>query len=220
MKLSRETLAILKNFSNINSNLTIKPGNKLATKSVHGSITAEAVVSENFPSEFGIYDLSELLGVLSLFEDPELDFGTKTLTLKEKSNIINYHSADASILTEVKNIKQLPDPDIEFVMTANMLQQMQKSAAILKLVDMAFVGDGKELSVEVCDKTNPTGNTYRAIIGNTDKKFHIFMKVENLKMLPGDYTVGIISKRFCRLSNDSMQLKYYNAVEHDSTFDF
>ena len=114
MKLSRETLSILKNFATINDNLTIKPGNKLVTISAGKNIVADISVTETFETEFGIYDLSEFLGVLSLFENPELVFSPKFVTIKEGKNAIKYFAADTSILTIVPNIKPFPTPDIEF----------------------------------------------------------------------------------------------------------
>ena len=70
MKLSTETISVLKNFSTINANLMVKSGSSLSTMSAMKNIVAKADVTEEFPSDFAIYDLNEFLSALSLFGNP------------------------------------------------------------------------------------------------------------------------------------------------------
>jgi hypothetical protein len=219
MKLSKETSAIFKNFGMINPNLTIKAGNKLTTISPGKNIIAEAVVNENFSADFGIYDLNEFLGAMSLFSDPDLDFQDKFVKIKEGRNGIKYFAASASVLTVVPNIKEFPSADIEFDLNAQMLSQIQRVASILKVNDFSVVGDGSTMAISVGDKSNPTGNTYNSEIGVTDKVFRINFKVENLKMMAGDYVVSIGGKKISRFQATNQQLTYYVAIELDSSFD-
>lgn len=220
MKLSKETLATFKNFSSINSNLTLKPGSKITTISTGKNIIAEATVTETFPNDFGIYDLNEFLGAMSLFTDPDLDFQDKYVTISEGKNNVRYFAANQSILTVVPNIKQFPDVDVSFDLSAQMLSQIQRVASILRVSDFSIVGDGTDLSIEVGDKSNPTSNSYKSEIGVTDKTFRCNIKVENMKMAPGDYTVSIGGKKISQFVNNSQDLKYFVALELDSTFDF
>lgn len=220
MKLSKETLAIFKNYSGINSNLTIKPGNKLTTISAHRNIIAEAVLAEEFPSSFGIYDLNEFLGALSLFEAPELEFEDKYVTIKENKNSIKYFAANPSVLTVVPAMKPFPTPDIEFDLPGQMLNQIQRVASILRVPDFSIVGNGSDVVVTVGDKTNPTGNCFESEIATTDKTFKINVKVENIKVMPGDYHISIGGKKICRFQSSNQQLTYYVAIELDSTFGF
>lgn len=220
MNLSKETLAVFKNFSNINGNLSIKEGNKLTTISAGKNIMAEIVVPETFPIDFGIYDLNEFLGAMSLFENPDLDFTEKFVTIKEGKNGIRYFAANQTVLTPVPAIKQFPTPDIEFDLTSGMLNQIQRVASILRVSDFSVVGDGSVITVNVGDKSNPTGNTFSSEIGVTDKSFSVNFKTENLKMMPGDYLVSIGGKKISRFKATSQQLTYYVAIELDSKFDF
>lgn len=220
MNLSKETLAVFKNFSNINGNLSIKEGNKLTTISAGKNIMAEIVVPETFPIDFGIYDLNEFLGAMSLFENPDLDFTEKYVTIKEGKNGIRYYAANQSVLTPVPTIKQFPTPDIEFDLTGGMLNQIQRVASILRVSDFSVVGDGSVITVNVGDKSNPTGNTFSSEIATTDKSFTVNFKTENLKMMPGDYVVSIGGKKISRFKATGQQLTYYVAIELDSKFDF
>lgn len=220
MKLSKDTLNIIKNFASINSNLTIKGGNKLTTVSPQKNILAEVVLEESFPIDFGIYDLNEFLGAMSLFESPDLEFNDKYVSIKENKNNVKYFAASPGVLTAVPTIKPFPDPDVEFNLSAQMLNQIQRVASILKVADFSVIGDGQNISVSVGDKSNPTGNSFNSEIGETDKNFKVNFKVENLKMLPGDYKVSIGGKKISRFQAHGVNLVYYCAIELDSTFDF
>ena len=83
MKLSNETVTVLKNFSTINQNLVIKAGSKLSTMSAMKNIVASADVQEDFPQDFAIYDLNEFLAALSLFEKIDLDFKDDFVVITE-----------------------------------------------------------------------------------------------------------------------------------------
>jgi hypothetical protein len=219
MKLSKETVGLIKNFAGINSNLLLKSGNKLATISAQKNVMADAVVTETFP-DFGIYDLNEFLGAMSLFEDPELTFNEKWVTIEQGGNSIKYFAADASVLTAPQKAITFPDAEIEFPMSANMLSMIQRTASVLRASDVSIVGDGSTIAVVVGDKKNATGNSYNSAVGATEKKFKVNLKVENLKMIPGDYQVSISSKKISRFKATSSELVYYVAVEADSVFSF
>jgi ribosomal protein L28 len=219
MKLSKETVALIKNFAGINSNLLLKSGNKLATISAQKNVMADATVAETFP-DFGIYDLNEFLGAMSLFEDPELTFSEKFVTIKQGSMSIKYFAADATVLTAPQKAITFPEAEINFTLTAAHLTMIHKTASVLRAADVSIVGDGSKITAVVGDKKNATGNSFSESIGTTDKSFKVNLKVENLKMLPGDYDVSISSKKISRFKSPSSDLVYYVAVEADSTFEF
>ena len=84
--LSQRTLDILKNFSTINSNILVKPGNDITTISPIKNVMSEATVEEDFETEFGIWDLSKFLGTISLFKKPEFEFHEKYVNIRDESN--------------------------------------------------------------------------------------------------------------------------------------
>ena len=219
MQLSKETLSKIKNFAEINQNLLIKNGSTLSTLSAGKTVMADATVPETFKvatNGFGIYDLNEFLGIISLFDNPDLDFSDKYVTISEGKTSIKYFAADPSVLTFPTKALVFPDPEITFNMTSNILQSIRKVAAVLKTSDVSIVGDGSEIKFQVGDKKNATANSYSSVIGQTDKEFVVNLKVDNLKLLPGDYTVSISSKKISRFSNT--ELTYFVAIEADSTF--
>lgn len=219
MKLSKETVALVKNFAGINQNLLLKSGNKLATISSQKNVMADATVTETFP-DFAIYDLNEFLGAMSLFDDPELDFQDKYVSISQGSMKIKFFAADASVLVAPQKAITFPEAEINFNLSAANLNMIHKTASVLRAADVSIVGDGSTVTAVVGDKKNATGNSYSEPVGTTDKTFKVNLKVENLKMLPGDYEVSISSKKISRFKSPSTDLVYYVAVEADSTFDF
>lgn len=218
MKLSKETVAVIKNFAGINSNLLLKSGSKVATISSQKNVMADTTVTETFPSDFGIYDLNEFLGAMSLFEDPELEFSEKFVTIKQGGMSIKYYAAAADVLVAPTKSITFPDAEINFNITASQLDMIRKTAGVLRSEDVSIVGDGSKIAAVVGDKKNSTSNSFNQAVGTTDKRFKVNLKVENLKMIPGDYAVSISSKKISRFKG-SGDLVYYVAVEADSTFD-
>lgn len=220
MKLSKKTVELLKNFASINPNLLIKQGNRLATITVHKNVMSSVTVDDTFPVDFGIYDLNQFLGAVSLFEDPEFDFKATDVRIKQGGSSVKFNAADASVLTTPSKEIVFPDSDIDFDITANSLSMIHKTSSILSGADLSINGNGSKIVATVCDKKNPAQNTYSLDLGTTDKNFNVYLKVENLKMLPGDYTVSISKKKISRFQSTANDLVYYVAVESDTTFDF
>ena len=218
MKISKETNNLLKNYAAINSNLLLKAGNKLSTISTNKTVASSVTVPETFPVEFGIYDLNAFLGALSLFEDPELEFSDKFVTIKEKGNTIKYFAAESSILVAPQKDIVFPSADISFSLSGSMLDTIHRTAGVLKASDLSIIGADGQLTLQVGDKKNVTGNSYETVVGSTDKTFRANIKIENLKMMRSDYTVTISSKRISEFKSDGGDLVYYVAVESDSQF--
>lgn len=219
MKLSKQTLAILKNYATINSHLLIKQGQKLGTISAQKNVMSSVSTTETFPVEFGIYDLNEFLGAMSLFDDPDLEFSDKVVKISQGGNSIRYYAAAAENLTAppAKEIS-LPSEDVKFRLTTDTFGMILKTASVLSSADVSVIGDGSQLKIVVSDKKNSTANAFESVIGETDKTFQANLKVDNLKMVPGDYDVSISSKRISQFKAPNTDLQYFVAVEADSTF--
>jgi hypothetical protein len=218
MKLSKETFNIIKNYASINNNLVIKPGNKLSTIAVGNTIFSYTNVAEVFPLEFAIYDVNELLSVLSLFNDPDLEFTEKYLTLKEGNSSLKYFAAaNTSNLVIPPNKEVDLTSDINFDLPASTLNTIRQTAPVLKVTDISIIGNGETISVAVADKKNATSNNYSVQLGTTTKEFKVNVKVDNIKMLPGDYSVTVANKGI-KFKSKTTDLVYFVAIEADSTF--
>ncbi len=219
MKISKETLAILKNFAGINSNLMIQKGNSLKTISPQRNVFANVSVSEEFDVDFGIYDLNQFLGVVSLFTDPDITFGEKVAVLKEGKTSIKYYAADKSVLLlpPEKTVK-FPSVDAEFTLTGDVISSIMKTSAVLSAPDVSIIGDGSVLKLVVSDLKNSSTNAFEAVIGETDKTFTANLKVDNLKMIVQDYDVQLTSKKLSKWTAKTGDMTVYVALESTSSF--
>jgi hypothetical protein len=221
MKLSKETLSVLKNFATINGNILIKAGDRLSTISAQKNVMASTTVKEHFDSEFGIYDLNEFLGVYSLFaDDPELNFDEKFVTVANGKSKVKYYAADASVLASPTKDALPVDEDVKFDLPRSMYDMIMKTSSVLRSNDISIIGADGKLTVVVADKKNATSNSWDAILGDTDKNFKVNFRIDNFKMLDGDYEVTISKKRISKFASKMNDLTYFIAVEADSTFDF
>ena len=220
MKLSDNALAILKNFAGINNSILVKQGNKLRTISVAKNILAEAEIKEEFPRDFAIYDLNQFLNGLSLHQDPDLDFQEDSyLSIKEGKRRVKYFFADpAVIIAPPEKEIQLPTQDVCFQMDSVTLEKLVKAAAVYQLPDLSAIGEAGVIKLVVRDKKNDTSNEYAIVVGETDQEFSFNFKVENIKIIPGAYDVVVSSKLLSQFTNTQHNLKYYIALEPDSTF--
>ena len=220
MKLSDNALAILKNFAGINNSILVKQGNKLRTISVAKNILAEAEIKEEFPRDFAIYDLNQFLNGLSLHQDPDLDFQQESyLSIKEGKRRVKYFFADPNVIVAPPEKEiQLPTQDVSFQMDSVTLEKLVKAAAVYQLPDLSAIGEAGVIKLVVRDKKNDTSNEYAIVVGETDKEFSFNFKVENIKIIPGAYDVIVSSKLLSQFTNTKHNLKYYIALEPDSTF--
>lgn len=220
MKLSDKTLSILKNFSSINQSILFKKGNKLRTISVMKNILAEVEVDEDFPKDFGIYDLNQFLNGLSLHKTPDLDFeNDQYVVIREGKMRSKYFFADPSVIVvpPEKDIN-LPSEDVCFELSTEQLDKLLKAAAVYQLPDISAVGEAGVVKLVVRDKKNDTSNDFSIVVGETDAEFVFNFKVENIKILPGTYEVVVSQKLLSRFVSKNYDLTYYIALEPDSTF--
>jgi hypothetical protein len=220
MKLTENTINILKNFASINQSIFVKKGSKLRTISVMKNILAEAEISEEFSREFAIYDLNEFLNGLSLHKDPELDFTNEShIVIREGKRKVKYFYADPEVIVSPpeKDI-ELPSLDVCFQLEHSQLDKVIKASAVYKLPDLSVIGDGGEIRLVVRDKKNDTSNEYSIIVGETSNEFTFNFKVENIKIVPGSYDVVISEKLLSKFTSEKYNLTYYIALEPDSTF--
>jgi hypothetical protein len=217
MKINNKTLNILKNFATINPSIIVKPGNILKTISSSKTILARAEVPDTFEYPFAIYNLSQFIGCISMFTDPDLDFDESSVTISDAKNKIVYHYADSSIILAPpdKDIN-IPSVDAEFKISATDIPSVAKALSILELTEIAFVGDGDNIFIQAVDSKNPSSNQYSVKVGATDKVFKAIFKPDNLKMIPDDYIVTLSSKGLSKFTGT--EATYYVAIEATSTF--
>lgn len=221
MKISNETLDILKNFSEINQSIVIKPGKKIKTINSLKNILAHADVEEDFPMEVAIYDLTEFLGLLTSLPDAEVEFKDSHLVVSSAKRKVKYFYADSDYVIKPEKEIDLPECEINFKLTEDFFNNLFKTANILQLHDISLKGCTKSNKIYLCanNQKNDTSADYSEEIGEGVKeKFTIYFKRENLKLLPGDYDVSISSKGVSHFKSAGKNLEYWIALEPNSQY--
>ena len=221
MKISDNTIGILRNFSDINANILFKPGKTLSTMSTMKNIMAQADVEEEFESEFGVYDLPEFLRAIDSFQQPVLKFnGTANLKIQDEKSTLSarYAFADKSTLRYPSKQISMPDKTVTFSLKNSDYESVKKLYTNLSLPDIAFKGEKGKIKLVALDKKNSNSNESSVVVGETDLQFTACVKAENTKIIPGDYDVALSKAKIAHFINKKVKVQYWIALEADSTF--
>ena len=227
MKISQDTLAVLKNFSTINSNLIVRAGDVISTISPTKNIMAEAKVAEDFPIEFGIWDLSKFLATVSMFKDPQFEFENNHVVIHSENSrakvryyFSNLEMLDPQILQIIRSGKRfnMPASVVSFTLEAKDFTDLQKAAAVLAAPDLALRNANGRLTMNVFDRKDSTGHTYSIDVGEYSGQdtFEFMFKSENLRIIPGTYDVEVSDKKVAQFQTQNMS--YWISLEADSKF--
>ena len=144
MKLSENTLAVLKNFASINSGVVLKKGNTQKTISPEKSILVEATLEDNLDTDFGIYDLNQFLGNVTTLKNPELNFTKESVTLDDGDFALNYLACSPSLIISPPDKElALKTVDCKFDLTNVTLQKLLKIATMNSLPNLTVVEIGR-----------------------------------------------------------------------------
>jgi hypothetical protein len=218
MILSENTVNILKNYAAINPMILVKEGNVLSTISPSRSILAKATVEESFPRQFAIYELPRFLGVLSLFKDPDIEFGEKQLRIVSGRQSVNYTYADPSTITAPPDRKiEFPGAEVEFNITQQDLQRLVRATGVLQLKSVVVIGDGEKIYIAAASAKNPTADSFSIEVGETDKRFEIFYSADSIiKLISADYNVKVSKEGLTYFV--ATNVEYFMASEAGSTY--
>lgn len=223
MELSENTLNILRNFSGINQNILIKTGTNLKTISEARNVVATADVTEEFPKDFGIYDLNEFIGVMGLVDTPSLKFEDDFVTVSDssgRSKVKYFYAAEETLTSPAKDVN-MPDGDVKFTLDNDTLNKLKKAASTLGHNEVSIKANNGVLSLSIVENQNATSNAFSIDIDGEFKQdavFNFIISISNLKILPGDYDVEISSKLITQFKHKEMPLKYWIALEKTSTY--
>ena len=224
MKLTSDTMSILKNFGLINQGIFFKEGNVLKTVSTQKNILARAEILENIPADFGVYDLNNFLSVVSLHkDDPTFDFDSNHVIIKSNNgrSKIKYRFCDPSmIVTPPDQDLVMPEPEIKYNLSSDDFNWILRAASVLSSPQIAIDSDGSKVHIITLDLQNDSAHTDSLEIADGDgSEYRMVFKTENLtKLLPGSYAVSISSKGIAHFKNSNISLEYWVTIETGSSF--
>lgn len=216
MKFEASTLSVLKNFAAINSSLLFREGSVLKTISPSKTVAAKANLKQEIPQEFAIFDLSRFLSVLSLFDDPDVDFQDTYCTIKTKAGgAVKYVYADEEVVNRKASDKEIKVPTeyVKFTLKADDFQALMKAMGVLGVPEIAVVGNGKKLALQALDAAEKTRDVFNLVVGDTKQKFRAVIKADNLKIVPQDYNVTISEKGLSHFASVDGSVEYWIAID-------
>jgi hypothetical protein len=220
--LSKNTLAILKNFASMNSNILVKPGNVIKTITPSKNGMGEAEVDETFDVEFGIWDLNKFLGVISLFNSPSLEFNDKFVTITgANGSSVKYFYSEPRLLTVPTKQVNMPSVAISVDLSEKTFSDLQKASSVLQLPDLSFTNVDDKIFAIVHDINDPTTNSYKVEVGEVkddSSNFSFNFKMENIRLLPGNYKVDFAKNVVGQFTHEMLNLTYWFAMENTSTY--
>jgi hypothetical protein len=217
MKFSNETLTVLKSFTSINKSILMASGSVLKTITPEKTLIAIANIPDTIPSDACIYDLSRFLSILSLYNDPDVEFNDKYFIISEGKRRTKYVFADLSMIhTPPEKEIVIPSADVVVNVTNGDLASVQKAAGVLQFSEIAFVGEGGKCYLKAIDSSNNGADDFGIEIGETADVFQIIIKTDNLKLMPLDYEVTLCSKGISQFKGEGVT--YYVAIDSKSTY--
>jgi len=217
MKLSDQTVSVLKNFANINNGIFFEQGKVIRTVAPTKAILAKANIVEEIPRNFGIYDITRMLGSYSLFEYPEVEFEDKFIVIEDKKNKRNvkYWVCDPELVVRPPEGKEivLPTEDVNFLLESDALDFSIKQASVLSLPEIGIIGNGTDITISSLDsQTNETSS--EQVVGETDKNFKFIFKFENItKLMSKNYSVSLSKKGLSKFVSSDSVMEYFVAIE-------
>lgn len=220
MKLSENTVNVLRNFATINQGLVFKSGNTLRTVSKQQNVLGKATVTESFDKNFAIYDLNRFLAVLSSMNDPDLTVGTGNVKIASGTSKTTYGLSDETMVVSAPdNDISVQNAEVKFTLTKDSLAQVLKLSGVLGLPNIAVRGNRKKISIAALDVKNQDSDVFSVDVGDTSAEFQFIFVTENFKMIPGDYDVQISSKGVSHFKSKKDPLEYWIATEVGSKFE-
>ena len=185
------------------------------------NIFGKATVSDNFTSEFSVYDLPEFLATVSLLgKDAEFEFGDNSVNISGDGASATYNYAESSmIIAPPEKDITMPNPEVVFDLSTDLLSKLKKASSVLSLPDLVLESDGNVVSLSVRDKKNPSSNQFTEVITDGDgQTYSMNFKMENIKIVNDEYTVYVSSKGLAHFVAKNKGVEYFIALEPDSTF--
>lgn len=219
MRLSPETITILKNFATISKGILIYPGRTLRTRTT--PVYVEARVAERFPVYAALPDLEAVLKSLKFLKQPDFDFQKDALLITEgkdgqsKANLRFEYKSSMVTLPMERNTFEEPTEFLEYSLSDEHLDMLRKALTEFGKSNIKIVSDGKSIYAGI--DTDKTGFQF-PVEGDTHGYAckHI-INPKNLKLLSGDYRLKTTAL-YTEFKHQELPVMYMIAPEPGSVF--
>ena len=214
MKISHETLKVLKSFAHIRPGLCVERGYNISTINPEENLVAILKTEEEWPIAFNLYDLGSFLNTVSLFDDPDIILHDTHLFIQDSNTECKYYFSNRELLGLPKNGIIVPDIDnsiAQYTISQNERDKLFKAAAALGADILTISSDNDMIRMSVSRDNND--NNFTILIKDADyvnAKFEAVCNMQYMKFLGGDYVVNI--------NRDKVILAEWNHTEMDLTY--
>jgi hypothetical protein len=223
IRFNKETLEILQNFAQINTGMQFRKGKKQTTVSTGRGIIGISHIDTDIPKSFAIYELSKFLGILSLFNDPEIELGDEYATIKnDNGQKVDYRYCEPRMITSWPEDKKedLQTVDSSFELTKETWTKLNKSSNLLTGKHIRVQANGSDIQIKTFDEEDKMASTASFVVGNSDITYDIYFQTAVLNILPGNYLIEICKNKLTRWTNKDKNVVYYIPAERKlSTFE-
>lgn len=217
MKLTNNTLEVLKNFSKISPSILFEEGEFLITRNISRTLYGVAKLDQRIENKFAIYDLVQFIAVLEQFKDPDINFiensasnlSSKSskvmLDIKEDRRSIKFTPSIPDLIPGAdykKILTTLTNNDLNsifsFKWTNDQFQKFVKAINVLQLNQVKIYTDNGKVFIKAhSDKNEKSYNTVEEYLCDCepDLEFSVLIDPTYLKMLPDDYEVKIFDRK-------------------------
>ena len=220
MKISQTTMDVLKNFAVVQESLLVREPQCIVTMSTAKNIVALFDTEETFP-EFGIWDLQQFLGAISLFDlaDTEFDFQKKWVNIRCGTNSIRYTYTNVNHVTNSEHIKPsrrykaFDEFNCHFKLCEGDITKLKKASTIMfgnnDATNINIHSDGEKGYVKLDVGDDIMSNTFKTEVEEIEGKCDINIHVGNLVLLRGGYEVDVLDKKLVRFKHETLPLMYF-----------
>lgn len=195
MKISANTLQILKWLSTINNGIKIDPGNKLYSKFEANSMCAMVEVEENFPQTFITANLPRFLAIVDLFDDPEFDFNDDSVIISSSNgkNKVHFYQSREELVTQPNKVPRVQtDISLSFHLSSENIKKIFRACSVMNVSDIKLEAKNGLIVISVMNKSVKTGDTFDITVDECDDSLNCtyYYKKQNLKLI-SDYAYDV-----------------------------
>ncbi len=218
MKVSIETLSILKSFASINPTIYLGDPKAVIVNSPNkGSVVGVFQPSEKFDHECVFWEWPLLLSTIDAMggEKADLDFQDNFIKIVSPDKAsIKYFYTSPLILAETNpppkkfvNYSKEIETDFEFEMSTELMNKIIKLSRIMKLTRLDIIfEDGKGKLVLVDDSNTVSHNFEQELDGTGTGKISLFISTMNI--ISGNYQIQAKTNLFAKFINKDIPLFY------------
>lgn len=218
MKLTPYTKKILENFAEINTGIVIKSTpdgedkTKVSTIDKDKLIYSQTFVDNIFPVDVCFYNLKSFLSTIdSMGVDSDIEFKTDHLVVSNSRSKTKIKYSDDKHVIHLGKEFTPSAPTFTVKLKQDDIASVLKMASILELPHIRIVVSGGKALLEAVDGKLQDSDKYSVDLGDVDVSgdYTAYIARENIKMIPGDYTVDVTVDSNALFRNDVNSDHFY-----------